>query len=213
MVDTGKHNRRLAAGKQVGLLVAAVLLTALAACGAAQTSGTPATPTATTAPTATASATSTPGTSGVTGYPIKVYFTRRSDSENNFNAVFPVDRVSPTAQVAPFAIQLLIAGPTPEERSAGYYSELNGLFSGPSQCATGPAPIGGPDFTLAQNAQGTATLKFCRTTASPGIGADARVLAEIRATLLQFPEIKKVVVLNIGGHCFGDQTTQDLCLK
>ena len=92
------------------------------------------------------------------------------------------------------------------------------LFSGPSQCPS-LGPVGGPDFTLTLNTkrstaeQGTATLKFCRATLSPGIGADARVLANLRATLLQFATIKKVVVLNVQGNCFDDQTTQNLCLK
>jgi hypothetical protein len=213
MTERGTQKRFVFVGKRFGLIIASllVLLLALTACGAAPISGTSATPTPTVALTATPSATSTPG---VTGYPVKVYFSRHPDSDNNSNAVFPVGRVSPTALVAAFAIQLLIAGPTPDERSSGnYFSEFNGLFNGPSQCATGPAPVGGPDFILTQDAQGTATVKFCRATTSAGIGTDARVLAEIRTTLLQFPTIKKVVVLNIGGHCFGDESGQDLCLK
>ena len=60
---------------------------------------------------------------------------------------------------------------------------------------------------------GTATVKFCRVTASPGIGADARVIAEINATLKQFPNIKQVVILTQDGHCFGDGSGKDLCLK
>ena len=111
-------------------------------------------------------------------------------------------------------MQPLIAGPTPEERTAGYYSELNSLFSGASQCPS-LGPVGGADFTLTLNTkgttaeQGTATLKFCRATLSPGIGADARVLANLRATLLQFATIKKVVILHVQGNCFRrpDDTT------
>lgn len=191
-------------------LVAAVLLF-LAACGSSSPGGI--SPTATTPATASSSPTPT-----VTGYPLMVFFSKTPDSENSFSAVFPVKRVSPTQQVETYSIQLLIAGPTPEERTAGYYSELNSLLNGSSQCPSA-GPVGGPDFTLTLNTKGTtaeqgaATLKFCRATLSPGIGADARVLAEIRATLLQFTSIKKVVVLNLGGHCFGDQSTQDLCLK
>lgn len=189
----------------------AVLLV-LAACGSSSSTG-GASPTATVPATPATSPTAT-----LTGYPVKVYFSKTPDSENSFNAAFPVNRVSPTAQAETYSVQLLIAGPTPEERTEGYYSELNSLFSGPSQCPS-LGPVGGPDFTLTLNTkgstaeQGTATLKFCRATLSPGIGADARVLANLRATLLQFATIKKVVILNVQGNCFGDQTTQNLCLK
>ena len=87
-------------------------------------------------------------------------------------------------------------------------------MSGASYCSA-PFPTGGPDFTLTLNKKGnvtetgTATLRFCRTTSSPGIGADARVKAEINATLKQFSSIKKVVILNKDGHCFADTIGQD----
>jgi len=60
---------------------------------------------------------------------------------------------------------------------------------------------------------GTATVKFCRTLSSAGIGADARVSAEINATLKQFANIKKVVILTQNGHCFGDESGKDFCLR
>jgi hypothetical protein len=158
------------------------------------------------------------GNATANGYLIKVYFSKFPDSLNAFGAVFPVNRISPTLGVATFSLQLLIAGPTTDERSAGYFSELNSILSGPSNCSA-PHPVGGPDFTLTLNKkgpisqQGTATMKFCRTTSSPGIGADARILAEINATLKQFSTIKNVVVLNNAGHCFGDGSGLDRCLQ
>jgi hypothetical protein len=151
-------------------------------------------------------------------YLVKVFFSKYPDVNTNLNAVFPVDRVSPTVGVGTFAIQLLIAGPTTTERSAGYFSELNSLFTGPSSCAN-LYPTGGPDFTLTLNKKGkvtetgTATLRFCRPISSPGIGADARVTAEINATLKQFSTIKKVAILTVSGHCFGDESGQDFCLR
>lgn len=156
--------------------------------------------------------------STVSGYPVKVYFSRSPDSLNNNAAVFAVDRVSPTVAVATFSIQLLIAGPTLSEQQAGYFTELNTMLGGSSNC-TGSLPVGGPDFTIALNKKGpvtetgTATLKFCRATNSGGIGADARVTSEINATLKQFSNIKKVVILTKDGHCFGDESGKDLCLK
>lgn len=159
------------------------------------------------------------GASAATSIPIRVFFSKFPDSVNtNFSAVYPVDRVSPTVAVGTFAIQLLIAGPTISERNQGLFSELNTMLSGPSSCSA-PLPVGGPDFTLTLNKkglvteQGTATLQFCRTTNSPGIGADARVMSEINATLKQFSSIKKVVILTKDGHCFGDESGQDFCLR
>jgi len=137
---------------------------------------------------------------------------------NDPSAVSAVDRTSPTIAVATFSIQLLIAGPTLSEQRAGYFTELNTMLSGPSKCAA-PLPVGGPDFTLTLNMKGpfpqpgTATVKFCRTLSSAGIGADARVSAELNATLKQFANIKNVVILTQDGHCFGDESGKDFCLR
>lgn len=168
------------------------------------------TPTATVAP----SPTATPS-----GYPVQVYFSKSPEADNNNTLTFPVKRISPTPKVEVFAIQLLIAGPTPEERAAGYFTEFNSILSGPSTCSPAPAPTGGPDFTLTLDHKGstpetgTATLRFCRATLSPGEGTTARVLAQINATLLQFSTVKKVVVLTVAGHCYGDLSGMDRCLS
>ena len=152
-------------------------------------------------------------------YPIKVFFSKFPESvSTDFSAVYAVDRTSPTIAVGTFSIQLLIAGPTLSERQTGYFSELNSILTAPSSCSA-PFPTGGPDFKLTLNKrgskdeQGTATVQFCRATSSPGIGADARIQAEITATLKQFPSIKNVVILTVGGHCFGDESGKDSCLS
>lgn len=160
----------------------------------------------------------TSSSSAATSYPIEVFFSKAPDSlQTNANAVFPVNRTSPTIAVATFSIQLLIAGPTLSEQQAGYFSELNTMLSGPSNC-TGSLPVGGPDFVITLNHRGptpqtgTATIKFCRSLLSGGIGADARVQAEITTTLKQFSNIKEVVILTKDGHCFGDGSGKDFCL-
>lgn len=153
------------------------------------------------------------------GIPIQVYFSKVGQTD--VNAVFPLERyAASTADLEAFSIQLLIAGPTPTERSAGYFSELNSLFTGPSSgCDAANPTIGGPDFTLKLNTkgntpeQGTATLRFCRPTGSPGIGTDGRVKVEITRTLEQFSSIKKVVILLQNGQCFGDESGANLCLR
>jgi hypothetical protein len=157
-------------------------------------------------------------TTTTASYPVKVFFSKSPQSLNtNFTTVYPVDRFSPTLAVGNFAIQLLIAGPTPSEQQAGYFTELNAMLSGPSKCAA--LVVGGPDFTLTLNTKGTmtetgtATLKFCRSLSSSGVGTDARLQAEINATLKQFATIKKVLILTENGDCFGDMSGLNLCLK
>lgn len=161
----------------------------------------------------TAAPTSPAPTATATGYPVLIYFSKAPDSYNDFTAVFPVHRTSPTLGVATYAIQQIIAGPTPSEVSAGYFTELSTVLQ-----RTGASSCGGPDFKITLNMRGTtpetgtATLQFCRQTASPGIGADARITAEIEQTLTQFSNITRVVILLQDGHCFGDESGADRCL-
>jgi len=200
------HNRMPWGRILVGLVVIAGTLT-VAACGTS--SGATGRSAATATP-----ATVTATTSAPSSYPIKVYF---SNNPGTFGST-PVNRISPTPQVGTYAIMMLIAGPTPEERATGLFSELNDAFSGPSTCL-GSLPVDGPDFTLTLNMkgatpeQGTATLKFCRPTTLPGEGTGGRIKAEINATLLQFPSIKKVVILGQNGTCWDDLSGQNQCLK
>ncbi len=199
-------------GRTLLSLTLIVGILALAGCSISSGAISSSTPTAM----STATAAVTPTTNVLTGYPINVYF---SNNPGAFS-VSPVNRVSPTAQVEEFSIQLLIAGPTPEERAAGLFSELNGAFSGPSTCL-GALPTGGADFTLSLNMkgttpeQGTITLKLCRPTLLPGEGTGFRIGAEINATLKQFPGVKKVVILNSSGNCWSgtDLSGQNMCLK
>ena len=150
-----------------------------------------------------------------TAYPVKVYFSRLPLSNTNFDAVFPVDRLSPTSNTGTFAMQQLIAGPNAAESTLGYFSEIKDHLVGSSVCSAAATTSG---FTLSLNTkgstseQGTATLKFCQSFASAGVGTDARAIAEIDATLTQFASIKKVVILTQDSHCFGDESGADVCL-
>jgi hypothetical protein len=208
-------------GRFLGLAAAVVIVALLATVFAqlAQRGGQTSGPVTHPAPTharsqTTAVPTSPASTATTAGYPVQVYFSKNPDSYNDFTAVFPVHRTAPTLAVATYAIQQLIAGPTSSEASAGYFTELSGVLQ-----RTGTSSCGGADFKLTLNmrgatpASGTATLQFCRPTASPGIGADARIKAEIVKTLTQFSNITTVVILLNSGHCFGDESGADLCLK
>lgn len=169
--------------------------------------GTPTTaasaPTATTAP----AATKTSGT------PVLVYFSKHPDSDSDVNAVFSVGRVSPDLGVAKFSLQQLIAGPIASEKAAGYYTDLTTSLSGSSNC-------GGADFQLYPDhkgtttpAPGTMTIKFCRSIQLAGDLTGARITAQITKTMLQFSNIKHVVILTKDGGCFNDFKGDNACLN
>ena len=190
------------------LAVAATLLSLVVLAGCASTATADADATGT-APSGAPTATASPTTGGI---PVLVYFSKHPESENNFSAVFSVQRTSPDQGVATFAIKQLILGPSPAEQATGLYTELTAALSGASTCS-------GADFTITLDKKGgtaepgTATLKFCRPTPTAGIGADARIKAEIDKTLRQFSTIHKTVILTSTGHCFGDESGMDICLK
>ncbi|WP_101783848.1 GerMN domain-containing protein [Nonomuraea indica] len=128
------------------------------------------------------------------GSTVKVYFAKGFGIPGK---LVPVTRKAPHQGVARFAVEQLIAGPTAKERARGLHSELAGALRGRSAC--------GADFTITIR-KGTATLRFCRTVMSNGVGADARMLNMIRTTLRQFATVKKVVALDKSGRCLFDQT-------
>ena len=146
------------------------------------------------------------------GYAVKVYFSKHPQSDQNATAVFAVRRISPTLGVAAFALGQLVVGPTRTETKAGYYSALAGLLHGQSDC-------GGPAVRIMLNRRGTtvelgtATVRFCRRSMSGGLFDDVRVQSEISRTLTQFPSIKRVVILNKFGQCFGDLSGRNTCLR
>ncbi|MGZ6391273.1 MAG: GerMN domain-containing protein [Ktedonobacterales bacterium] len=138
-----------------------------------------------------------------TGYPVKVYFSKHPDSDNAPRAVFAVNRTSPTLGVATYSISQLIAGPTPSEKAAGYYTPLEGSLSGTSSCNGNDIQII-LDRNRTSAEVGTATMQFCRTVR--GLGDTGAIVArnEITTTLTQFPTIKKVVIIYKDGSCFDD---------
>ncbi|WP_344579250.1 GerMN domain-containing protein [Nonomuraea roseoviolacea] len=144
-----------------------------------------------------------PQAGGVAGKPreVKVYFSKGNGIPGK---VVAVTRRAPGQGVARFAVQQLIAGPTKAERRRGLHSELTGNLRGRSSC--------GADFTVAIR-KGVATLRFCRTVVSDGIGGDARALYSIDRTLKQFAGVRDVISLDKKGRCLFDQSgTGKACL-
>lgn len=191
------------------IVLCSALLLLVTACDSSPTTSVP---TAAPFPSHTATTANPTATGTPASYPVKVYFSRHPDSDNSPNAVFPVQRVSPTLGVATYAIQQLIAGPTAAERGAGYYTELTAAISGTSNC-------GGADFMITLDHRGpkpqtgTATLQFCRTVALPGDLSGGRITAEITAILKQFPNNKQVAILTSSGNCFDDLSGRNACLS
>lgn len=154
-----------------------------------QSSGTPVTP--------------SPGTSGMPSmtYPVNVYFSKHPDSDNDPARVFPVGRVSPTLGVGTYAISQLLAGPTAGEQQAGYFATAR-LRDGSATCTS--------DFTLSIQS-GVATLQFCKTFDHIGVISDGQAESELKATLLQFSSIQKVIILNKAGDCEFNLSGLNLC--
>lgn len=179
-----------------GIALVAMLV---AACGATTTS-----PGANKTPTVTPSGT------------VKVFFTKHSDSDNNPTAVFAVTRTTTATTVqerATFALNEMLKGPTTAERAQNYYSPFDGQLALQSVC---PGEFRSFDLTLdhrgSKAESGTATLQFCRRVDIPGDLDGPRMAAMVTSTLLQFSQIKQVVILNYQGNCFDDLQGQNACL-
>ncbi len=136
-------------------------------------------------------------------YPVKVYFSKHPESDDDPSKVFPVDRTAPTIAVASYAISQLIAGPSASETAKGYFSNVQ-VRSEPSDCSD-------QDFTLTIK-DTVATLRFCRTFDARGSVSDGQAQETIKASMLQFSTVKKVVILSKTGNCQFDMSGQNLCL-
>lgn len=138
----------------------------------------------------------------VTQNRVKVFFPNYSRNNTALGHVEPVWRTTQRGDIATFAIEQLIAGPTSNEIKIGFMKPIQ--FRGSSNC--------GSNFNLAISG-GVARLKFCRTIPSAGIGDDARVKSSVDTTLKQFSTVKSVIILTKEGDCFGDMSGENICLR
>ena len=136
---------------------------------------------------------------------VQVYFSENPASYNDFTVVSAVDRSSNRTDIGTFTIEQLVAGPTTSEQTGGLFTPI--MLTGTSNCS-------GKDFSLSidQTAK-KATLKFCRSVTSAGVGDDARIQNTIDKTLTQFSTVTSVVILDKGGNCFGDESGLNSCLN
>jgi len=113
---------------------------------------------------------------------VQVFFNNsKFDPEASCNIVFPVKReIQKTEAVGRAALEQLLAGPTQEEKDAGYFTSINpGVKIQKLTIVDGTAKV---DFD--------AQLEF-------QVGGSCRVSAirsEITQTLKQFPTVKEVVI-------------------
>lgn len=133
---------------------------------------------------------------------VKVFFPKNPQSNNNLSYVEPVIRTTRSQNLARFAVEQVIAGPTRAEIQKGWIPAIQ--LKGGSNC--------GSDFKLSMS-QGVAKLQFCRIMPSGGIGDDARATSSLTATLKQFTNVKSVIILDQDGNCFGDMSGDNRCLS
>lgn len=120
--------------------------------------------------------------SGTAMKSVKVYFGNRAQNPTaECEQVFPMEREIPSTQApARAALQALLAGPTPAEESAGYFSSLN-------------AGVSVQRLTIED---GVARVDFDERIQEQ-VGGSCRVMAiraQIEATLRQFPTVRRVII-------------------
>ncbi len=149
---------------------------------------------------------------------LQVYFAHHPETDAVPNQVMAVTRAvatpMPTTQArATFALQQLFAGPTTAERASGFYSPFDGKLALISNC---PGDFRDFDLLFNQRASttepGTVTVQLCRRVDIAGDLDGPRMAAMLSTTLLQFTDIKQVVILNNVGGCFADLSGLNTCL-
>lgn len=135
-------------------------------------------------------------------YPVKIYFSKHPESDDDPSKVFAVSRTSQSLGVGSFAVKELLKGPTEAEKATGLFSTIR-LRDDESNC-------NGQDFTL-QIKDKVATLRFCRTFDHLGSVADGQADISIKTTLQQFDTVDRVIILNKTNHCEFDLSGLDLC--
>jgi hypothetical protein len=131
---------------------------------------------------------------------VQVFFPKRNSED--FTYVEPVWRTTSSLGLAQFSIEQLISGPTSQEKARNLIAPIQ--LRGRSNC--------GKDFTLSIS-NGVATLRFCKSVLSSGVGDDGRQKSSINTTLKQFSNINSVIILDKNGNCLGDQSGENSCLK
>jgi len=113
-----------------------------------------------------------------------------------------VNRVTERTDPEVFAIEQWLAGPTGAEMAMGLLRPVTLVNVG---------GCGGDQFVFSRDG-GSVTVQLCGDAPSAGVGQDARTIASLEATLLPFPEIEHVALLDRTGWCVGDLNDGTGCL-
>lgn len=135
---------------------------------------------------------------------VMIYFSKHPESDDDPGQTFPVSRTAPDLSVATFAVSELLKGPTMSETDRGYFSNVE-LRAGNSSC-------GGKDFQISFQDK-VAKLQFCKPFDHIGSVSDGQAESSIKATLLQFDTVDRVIILNQAGDCEFDMAGDNRCLE
>jgi hypothetical protein len=133
---------------------------------------------------------------------IQVFLPKPSADNQTIGYVEPVTRATSRVDVAEFAIEQIVQGPTSTEKEQGFADLVD--FRGESTC--------GENFTV-DISNGIAQLQFCRTVYTAGLGEDAGIQKAVTNTLQQFNSVDQVVILDKNGDCFKDMSGKNACLN
>ncbi len=150
---------------------------------------------------------------GIDKTTLKIYMFDKDkfDVPDNTDYLTAVERTTDREDLATYAIEQIISGPTLEDKQTanldGTFGQNSfGWFEGASNC-------GEDDFTIMISDEKVATVKFCKTTMLAGDMSGFIIEDQIRRTLKQFPTIEKVEILNSQGSCFDDMSGLNDCVK
>lgn len=131
-----------------------------------------------------------------------VYFSKNPDSTSNPTVVYAVERSLDSTATPELVVSQLIAGPTQDEKSSGFYGGIE--LTGASNC-------GNKDFKVALNGD-SVTLQFCRDHVSGGPVQDAREQAQIVNSLKKLTGVTKVEILNQKNNCLFGANSLGVCV-
>ncbi len=126
---------------------------------------------------------------------LQVFFSKRPESNNDFDFTSGREKNTTRKDVGTFAIQELIEGPSEDAQDQGLYSPIE--LQGESNCD-------GHDFTLFVEQNGEAVLQFCKDVKIAGVGDAARIESTVTDTLEQFSTVETVTILTKDGSELGD---------
>jgi hypothetical protein len=138
------------------------------------------------------------------------FFHEPPEITNDGPLVCSVERSVPVGAAMGAAVSALLAGPTQGELDDGIGSRWTDVvMEEDSNCDDGNFVIGEGEGDDA----GLISVQFCRTVILTGVISDALMDAQLTATMMQFPGVNRVIILNQLGDCMFNPSGLNLCLN